>query len=116
MTEPVETAPLPSFSTYTVALEYPIQREGGAITTLTLRKPKAGELRGLNIQSIMAGDVASVITLLPRISTPIITAHEASQLEAEDIAEVAGSISLFFMSKAQKTIVDEALGRQTSKA
>lgn len=114
MTEPTETVPPVPF--LTLALENPIQREGGPISMLSLRKPKAGELRGLNIQSIMAGDVASVITLLPRIATPIITAHEASQLEAEDIAEAAGTISLFFMSKAQKALVDEALGRPTSKA
>ncbi|MBX9661914.1 phage tail assembly protein [Novosphingobium sp.] len=114
MTETTPPAP-PSNQFHTLTLEYPIQREGGPIAQLTLRKPKGGELRGLNIQSLMAGDVVSVITLLPRISMPIITAHEASQLEAEDIAEAAGTISLFFMSKAQKRMVEEVMGGSVSK-
>lgn len=109
MNEPVET-PTPSPSATVLTLQHPIQREGGAITQLTLRKPKAGELRSLNIQSLMVGDVSAVMTLLPRISSPIITAHEAAQLEAEDIAEAAGSIMLFFMTSSQKTMVEQAMG------
>lgn len=115
MTEPTETAP-PAPTTAPLHLSHPIQREGGPISLLTLRKPKAGELRGLNIQSLMVGDVTSVITLLPRIAVPIITPHEASQLEAEDIAEAAGTIMLFFMTSAQKNLVEEAMGASASRA
>ncbi|WP_298165384.1 phage tail assembly protein [Novosphingobium sp.] len=115
MTEPT-TAPPASPATATLHLQYPIQREGGAITQLTLRKPKGGELRGLNIQSLMVGDVSSVIALLPRISMPIITAHEAAQLEAEDIAEAAGTIHLFFVTSAQKTLIEEAMGASAPRA
>ncbi len=109
MTEPAETAqPAPTATVLT--LQHPIQREGGPIAALTLRKPKAGELRGLNINNIMAGDVTTIMTLLPRISSPIITAHEAAQLEAEDIAEAAGTILLFFVTSAQKMVIEEAMG------
>lgn len=115
MTNPIEAAPPPG-STAQLVLQHPIQREGGAVSSLTLRKPKAGELRGLNIQSLMVGDVTAVITLLPRIAVPIITAHEASQLEAEDIAEAAGTIMLFFMSSGQKAMVEEAMGASAPRA
>ena len=115
MTEPLKPAPDPAPVT-TLVLQNPIQREGGPISLLTLRKPKAGELRGLNIQSLMVGDVTSVLALLPRIASPIITAHEASQLEAEDIAEAAGIIMLFFMTSAQKNLVEEAMGHSAPKA
>ncbi|WP_408586574.1 phage tail assembly protein [Novosphingobium sp.] len=96
----------------TVVLLCPIERGEGApsVDVLTLRKPKAGDLRGLNIQSLMVGDVASTIAILPRICSPYITAHEAAQLEAEDIAEVAGTIMGFFMTSAQKTAIRQALG------
>ena len=114
MTTSAETAP-PLPGTAIVELESPIQREGGPITALTLRKPKAGELRGLNIQSLMVGDITSVITLLPRIASPIITAHEAAQLEAEDIAEVAGAVHLFFVSSKQQAVIKEMMGGQASK-
>lgn len=114
MTELAETAqPAPTATVLT--LQHPIQREGGPIAALTLRKPKAGQLRGLNIQSLMVGDVTSVMTLLPRIASPIITPHEAAQLEAEDIAEAAGTIMLFFMTSAQKTVVEEAMGGSAQK-
>lgn len=107
---------LPPPVTALLTLQNPIVREGGPITVLTLRKPKASELRGLNIQSLMVGDVTSVITLLPRISMPIITAHEAAQLEAEDIAEAAGTIHLFFVTSAQKTLIEEAMGASAPRA
>lgn len=109
-TTPPESGPESGPSGTVLTLQNPIQREGGPITQLTLRKPKAGELRGLNIQSLMVGDVTAVISLLPRIASPIITAHEASQLEAEDIAEAAGTIMLFFMTSSQKMMVEQAMG------
>ncbi|WP_225206253.1 phage tail assembly protein [Novosphingobium huizhouense] len=104
-------APVAATTTETVTLNAPIERqEGPAVAALSLRKPKAGDLRGLNIQSLMTGDVASVITLLPRIAQPYITAHEAAALEAEDIAEVAGTIMGFFMTASQKAAIRQALG------
>lgn len=109
---PSNAAPSPAREV--IKLQHPIQREGGAIPTLELRKPKAGELRGLNIQSLMVGDVNTVITLLPRIAMPIITAHEAAQLEAEDLSEVAGAIMLFFMSSGNKAVVQDMMGGSPS--
>lgn len=108
-----KTAPEPAAKlpvTATLTLQHPIQREGGEVGELVLRKPKASELRGLTIQSLMVGDVSAVITLLPRISAPIINAHEAGALEAEDIAEAAGTIMGFFMTTAQKAAIAQALG------
>lgn len=111
MTDPATPPPAPAAPvTVEVALNYPIVREGGPISALTLRKPRSGELRGLNIQSLMVGDVTAVITLLPRIASPIIAPHEAALLEAEDIAEIAGTIMGFFMTAAQKAAVREAIG------
>lgn len=106
--EPAAKAPVVE----TLTLVTPIERGEGApsIEAITLRKPIAGELRGLNIQSLMTGDVASVITLLPRICSPYITAHEAAHLGAEDIAEVAGTIMGFFMTASQKAAIRQALG------
>ena len=111
MSEPAPTAPAGATHAETITLNTPITRqEGAAIEALTLRKPKAGDLRGLNIQSLMTGDVASVITLLPRIASPFIAQQEAAQLDAEDIAEVAGTIMGFFMTASQKAAIRQALG------
>ena len=98
MSEPAST---------TVSLEQPIPRESGHIGELTLRKPTAGELRGLSLQDLLRADVGAIITVLPRIAQPFITDQEASGLSAPDIAEIGGTIVGFFMTAAQK----EAMGR-----
>jgi hypothetical protein len=94
----------------TIQLVEPIPRAGGDITALTLRKPCAGDLRNLNMTDLMNGGVSAVITLLPRITTPTIAAHEAERLSAEDTAEIAGTIVGFFMSPAQKDMVRKLTG------
>lgn len=86
---------------HTFTLAEPITRENGnAITQLTIRKPRAGELRGLSIKDLVVGDVDTIIALLPRIAMPTIAAHEAAALESEDIAEAAGAISGFLTNRA----------------
>ena len=90
----------------TVNLESGFQRGEETITQIRLRKPKAGELRGLNLQELFGGDVNAVIAVLPRISDPIMTAHDAENLEAEDLIECAGTIRTFFMNKIIKQQLD----------
>lgn len=94
----------PQAETATVTLNTPITRETGAIATLTLRKPKAGNLRGLSLQSLMQSDINAIITVLPRITEPFITEHEAANLEADDLAEIGGALLGFFLTPAQKAM------------
>ena len=91
----------------TVTLSMPIVRGETAIDTLTLRKPKSGELRGLSLQDILGNEVTVMLRLIPRISEPPLTDDEVDQLEAEDLAEMAGTIRGFFMTKGEK----EMMGR-----
>ena len=93
-----------------ITLLEPIERESGPVKELTLRKPRAGEMRGLSIKDLMNAETSAVITLTPRICDPFITDHEASMLSAEDFAEVAGTIVGFFMSPAQKAILQAMAG------
>ncbi|WP_236672036.1 phage tail assembly protein [Croceicoccus sp. YJ47] len=70
-------APAPAASvpqTADVPLATPIARGDTTIDRITLRKPKAGALRGLTMQDILQADVSALITLIPRISTPALTA------------------------------------------
>lgn len=116
MTTPDPAAPAPaSAKTAQLVLENPIPREGGDLSAISLRKPAAGELRGLNATALMQGDITAVITLLPRISDPFITESEAAALEAEDIMEAAGLIVGFFMTRAQRMMVEQMTGRSLSK-
>lgn len=110
MSDSIST-PLPETDkTATVTLATPILRESGPIDQLTLRKPKAGELRGLSLQALMQSDINALITVLPRISTPFVAEHEAANLEADDLAEIGGAILGFFMSPAQKAQIQQLTG------
>lgn len=99
---------------FTITLAEPIRRASGAdVTAITLRKPKAGELRGLSISNIVNSDAGSLITLLPRIADPFITEAEAADLSAEDFAEIGGTVVGFFMSAAQKDMIAQMAGIAT---
>lgn len=56
--------------TVKVRLSTPIARKGGDVTEVTLRKPKAGAMRGLKIEDLYSTDVNSLLVLLPRITEP----------------------------------------------
>ena len=77
-------APFANPQTVKVKLSTPISRKGGDITELTLRKPKAGQMRGLKIED----------------------------MEPEDLIELAGAVKGFFMSAEMKAAISKALGGQ----
>lgn len=79
------------------------------ITKVRLRKPKGGELRGLNLQDLMRADVNAIITILPRISDPIMTVADAENLDADDIAEAGGVITGFFFNSGQRKMIEEMM-------
>ena len=60
----------------TVQLDSPITRGDTTITEVVLRKPQSGALRGTRLQAVMEMDVASMMTVIPRISTPTLTPQE----------------------------------------
>jgi len=92
-----------------IALSEPIRRGETEITEITLRKPKAGELRGLSIQELMTARAAAVLDILPRIAMPPITQHEADNLEAEDLAACAGAVIDFFLTAGDRAAMEKVL-------
>lgn len=90
----------------TVALSEPIKRGSTEIATIDLRKPQAGELRGLSMQDVLTSEVTAILKLIPRITNPPLTQPEADALEPEDFAEVAGTIRGFFMTKAERSAIE----------
>lgn len=99
--------------THTIQLASPIQREGGPLATLALRRPVAGELRGLKVSDLIQGDISAVIAVLPRISSPFITEQEAASIDPADLGEIAGTIAGFFMTPAQKEQVRQMTGQSS---
>lgn len=87
----------------TVALDTPIQRGKQIISTVTLRKPCAGELRGIHLAELLNLDVASLIKVIPRISSPGITAPEAAGMDPADLLAIGGKVVGFLLQKQAKT-------------
>ncbi|MCW2370190.1 phage tail assembly protein [Sphingobium sp. B11D3D] len=93
-----------------VILENPIKRGDTEIRRVDLRKPKAGELRGISLQALGQSDVQSLITVIPRITMPPLTEPEVANLEVEDLAAFGNVIFGFFLTPAQRQRIEESLG------
>jgi len=92
-----------------IPLAEPILRGQQTIESIQLRKPKAGELRGLSIQELMNARTSAVLDLLPRITLPPVTQAEADNLEPEDLAACSGAIIDFFLTPADRKAVEKVL-------
>ena len=84
----------------TVELDTPVKRGNTVIDTVTLRKPTAGELRGLHLAELLNSDVGSLIKLLPRICQ--LNAQEVAQLDPADLVALGGKVTGFLLQKQTK--------------
>ncbi|OOW91509.1 phage tail protein [Xanthomonas campestris pv. vitistrifoliae] len=94
----------PSFSP-AVPLDQPITRGEQTITDLKVRKPGAGELRGLKLAELLQMDVTALATLLPRITSPTLTTADVNAMDPADLLAVGQEVALFFLPKAQREVV-----------
>jgi hypothetical protein len=88
--------------TANVPLDTPIVRGETQLDSLTLRRPGAGELRGLSLGRLMQMDVNEIVKLLPRITMPPITDVEAATLDGADMMEIGGELADFFLTKRRR--------------
>lgn len=84
-----EQAPNKSISEV-IPLVAPIERGETKIASIQLRKPYANDMNGLSLQDLVRGDVMALMTLIPRISSPIITRHEAGTMDPADLLSCQG--------------------------
>lgn len=57
-------------------------------------------LRGLRLQAVMEMDVASMMTIIPRISSPELTPQEMAELDPADLASMSLEVVLFLLPKS----------------
>lgn len=91
----------------TVTLDTPIKRGGEDITSIELRKPGSGELRGLKLTDLLDMDVTALHRVLPRISTPILTESEVSSMDPADLLSCASKVAGFLLPKATMQAVSQ---------
>lgn len=95
-----------------ISLSEPIQRGDTALDTVTLRKPKAGELRGLSLEDVIGTDIGAILKLIPRISEPPLLDSECLDLDPADLTEMGGAIRGFFMTKAERAMMKKMMEDQ----
>ncbi|WP_241626021.1 phage tail assembly protein [Rosenbergiella epipactidis] len=84
----------------TLTLDTPIMRGKTTISEVTLRKPLAGALRGTRLNAVMEMDVAAMMTIIPRISTPALTAPELETMDPADLTAMAVEAVTFLLPKS----------------
>jgi hypothetical protein len=94
---------MPPIAPHTIDLDQPIKRDGQEIGSITLRKPAAGELRGLLLLNVLNMEVDTLATLLPRIATPTIHKAEVLAMDPADILAAGIEIAGFLQQKGKLT-------------
>ncbi|PIJ42618.1 phage tail assembly protein [Tatumella sp. OPLPL6] len=84
----------------TITLDTPITRGKTTISEVTLRKPLAGALRGTRLNAVMEMDVAAMMTIIPRISTPSLTTPELETMDPADLTTMAVEVVTFLLPKS----------------
>lgn len=98
MDDPTPATPnAPTFSV--VTLEDAIVRGDTTIGIVSLRKPRAGELRGLSMVDLIKLEVDTMRLLIPRISDPVLHAQDVDGLSPADLFACSVEVAGFFVPK-----------------
>lgn len=92
------TAVLPTERT--VELDTPIIRGQQEITSVVVRKPQSGALRGTRLQGLMDMDVNAMMVVLPRVTTPALTAQEINAMDPADLVSLSVEVVTFLLKKS----------------
>lgn len=83
-----------------ITLDTPIKRGENDITEIALRKPAAGELRGVTLTDLLQMDVSALTKVLPRISEPSLTESEVARMDPADLVQIGGVVAGFLLPRA----------------
>jgi len=84
----------------TVVLDATITRGNTAITEVIVRKPQSGALRGIRLQALLEMDVESIMTVLPRVTTPSLSKTEIIVMEPADLIQLGMELVTFLLPKS----------------
>lgn len=84
----------------TITLDTPIKQGETEITTIVLRKPAAGELRGVTLTDLLQMDVAALTRVLPRISSPTLTEANVAAMDPADLTQCGSAVAGFLLPKS----------------
>jgi hypothetical protein len=79
-----------------VTLSAPLKIDGTEEKVISLRTPKAGELRGLKLTDLMQMDVQALMVVLPRITQPPLSGDQVASMSVVDLTRFGTKIIGFF--------------------
>jgi hypothetical protein len=82
-----------------VEFEEGFKRGEEDVVKVQVRRPAAGELRGLAVLDILRQEYAAVAKLAPRVTMPVITEADVAALSPADFMTLGSAIADFFMSR-----------------
>lgn len=91
-----------------ITLDEPIKRGDQTITAITLRKPAAGELRGVALTELLQLDVSALQKVLPRISAPTLTEQDVAKMDPADLVQLGSAVAGFLLPKSARVDVSPA--------
>jgi hypothetical protein len=74
-------------------------------TTIKVRKPGAGEMRGLSVNPLIQGDYTSLEALAPRITSPVITKAQFAVMDPADMTQFHLEVLDFLLPLSAKQAV-----------
>lgn len=83
-----------------ITLSTPIISGKTEIKTITIRKPLAGDLRGVKLLNFVDADIDSLAKVLPRISTPTLSEQDVYNMDLADLTNVVVEMSIFLKPKS----------------
>ncbi|WP_416462770.1 phage tail assembly protein [Sphingomonas sp. VDB2] len=86
----------------TVILDAPIVSGDITISEVKVRKPQAGELRGLSLSALLNLDYAALENLLPRITIPTLTKAQIIVMDPSDFTQLGSEVMDFLLPKGAK--------------
>lgn len=94
--------------TETIILDTPITRGEKTLSEIVVRKPDAGSLRGASLNDLLHMDVNALIVVLPRLTSPVLTAVEINRMDPADLLQLGGAVASFLLPKSAKVEVSPA--------
>lgn len=75
----------------TISLSTPLKRGDKEIKEITITDvmKQSGTLRGLSLRALLNADVDTLLTLLPRVTEPMLLEHELASMPPWDFQELA---------------------------
>lgn len=66
------------------------------LSEITLRRPQAGDLRGVRLLGLHQMEVDTLTTIVPRISNPPVTAGQLAAMDPYDTVRLMEAVTDFF--------------------